>query len=95
MEFMGFIVTFLALICVFFVGYIVGFCNGKEQRAEEDEQAKTQAPSGPFPVAGVPIPPLPDMYLDWPGKSEGKPKPPIIFYGPDSDAAKYDNESRN
>lgn len=26
-----------------------------------------------------PIPSLPDEYLDWPGKREGKPKPPIIW----------------
>ena len=28
---------------------------------------------------GEPIPALPDEYLTWPGKDEGKPKPAIIF----------------
>ena len=26
-----------------------------------------------------PIPPVPDEYLTWPGKDEGKPKPPILW----------------
>jgi hypothetical protein len=28
-----------------------------------------------------PIPPLDDCYLDWPGKKEGRPKPPIWWIG--------------
>lgn len=32
-----------------------------------------------FPRQGEPVRPLPDYLLDWPGKAEGKPKPPIIW----------------
>lgn len=29
---------------------------------------------------GEPVPRLPDHLLDWPGKAEGKPEPPIIWF---------------
>lgn len=36
---------------------------------------------GGFPIeVGEPVPALPDCYLDWPGKSEGEPKPGLIYF---------------